>query len=126
LDKLGAFDTAEPVPPFFSRTVRRPPQKHSARNPLSGAEGCRGNAASGPETRKRNNPVAEAPIIDPPVVEAGAPTAPAVEVAPAPVAEPVSLPELPRTGDGFDMLAGLGGITLALSGLTRFLGRRRR
>ena len=44
---------------------------------------------------------------------------PPVAVAPAP------LPELPRTGSGIDVLAGFGGIALALGGLTRFLGRRR-
>ena len=38
---------------------------------------------------------------------------------------PAPLPELPRTGSGIDVLAGFGGIALALGGLTRFLGRRR-
>jgi hypothetical protein len=66
-----------------------------------------------------------APVVDPAVVEAGAPAAPAVEAAPAPVVEPAPLPALPRTGAGVDLLAGLGGFTLALGGLTRFLGRRR-
>ncbi len=32
--------------------------------------------------------------------------------------------ELPRTGEGIDLLAGFGGIALALGGLTRFTGRR--
>jgi hypothetical protein len=66
-----------------------------------------------------------APVVEPAVVEAGAPAAPAVEAAPAPAVEPAPLPELPRTGTGVDVLAGLGGFTLALGGLTRFLGRRR-
>jgi hypothetical protein len=66
-----------------------------------------------------------APVVDAAVVEAGAPAAPAVEAAPAPVVEPAPLPALPRTGAGVDLLAGLGGFTLALGGLTRFLGRRR-
>lgn len=82
-------------------------------------------AAVEPTTTTTTTTVTEAPIVDPPVVEAGAPAAPAVEAAPAPAVEPVSLPELPRTGSGVDVLAGLGGITLALGGLTRFLGRRR-
>jgi len=67
----------------------------------------------------------EAPVVDPAAVEAGAPAAPAAEAAPAPAVEPAPLPELPRTGTGVDVLAGLGGFTLALGGLTRFLGRRR-
>ncbi|MCA1842048.1 MAG: hypothetical protein LC792_02450 [Actinobacteria bacterium] len=67
----------------------------------------------------------EAPVVAPAVVDAGAPSAPAVEAAPAPAVEPAPLPELPRTGTGVDVLAGLGGFTLALGGLTRFLGRRR-
>ena len=68
-----------------------------------------------------------APVVDPGVVEAGAPAAPAVEAAPAPApAEaPVPLSELPRTGAGIDVLAGFGGITLVLGGLVRFFGRRR-
>jgi hypothetical protein len=59
--------------------------------------------------------------------EAGTPSAPAVEVAPAPAPaeEPAPLPVLPRTGSGIDLLAGFGGIALALGGAARFLGRRR-
>ena len=68
---------------------------------------------------------APAPVVDPVVVEAGAPAAPAVEAAPAPAVEPAPLPVLPRTGSGVDLLAGFGGISLALGGLARFLGRRR-
>lgn len=67
----------------------------------------------------------EAPVVDPVVVEAGAPAAPAVEAAPAPVEAPAPLPELPRTGSPVGLLVGFGGITLALGGLARFLGRRR-
>ena len=68
----------------------------------------------------------EAPVVNPAVGQAGAPAAPAVEAAaPAPAVEPAPIPELPRTGTGVDVLAGLGGFTLALGGLTRFLGRRR-
>ena len=69
-------------------------------------------------------------MVDPAVVEAGAPAAPAVEAAPAPApapapaVEPAPLPELPRTGGGTDLLAGLSGITLALGGLARRFGRR--
>ena len=66
-----------------------------------------------------------APVVEPVVVEAGTPTAPAVEAAPAPVEMPTSLPELPRTGAGAAALTGLGSIALALGGLARFLGRRR-
>jgi LPXTG-motif cell wall-anchored protein len=65
-----------------------------------------------------------APAVEPAVVEAGTPSAPAVEV--APVAEaPAPMPELPRTGSSIDLLAGFGGIALALGGVARFLGRRR-
>jgi LPXTG-motif cell wall-anchored protein len=38
---------------------------------------------------------------------------------------PAPLPQLPRTGSGIDVLAGFGGIALALGGLTRLLGRKR-
>ncbi len=65
------------------------------------------------------------PVVEPAVVEAGAPAAPVVEAAPAPVEEPAPLPQLPRTGGGADLLTGLGSITLALGGLARFLGRSR-
>jgi hypothetical protein len=68
--------------------------------------------------------VTQPPVVEPEVVEAGAPAAPAVEAAPAPVEAPAPLPQLPRTG-GVEMLAGLGGMTLALGGVARFLGRRR-
>jgi hypothetical protein len=69
------------------------------------------------------------PTVDPVNTEAGTSSAPVVEAAPAVGGEvavaPAPLPELPRTGSGIDMLAGFGGIALALGGLTRFLGRRR-
>ena len=70
-------------------------------------------------------PAVEAPVVDPVVVEAGAPAAPAVEAAPAPMDAPAPLPELPRTGSGAGLLAGFGTISLAVGGLARFLGRRR-
>ena len=38
---------------------------------------------------------------------------------------PAPAVELPRTGEGIDLLAGIGGITLALGGLARFTGRKR-
>ena len=66
-----------------------------------------------------------APVVEPAVVDAGTPSAPAVEAAPAPVEDPAPLPQLPRTGSGVGLLAGVGGIALALGGLTRLLGRRR-
>jgi hypothetical protein len=68
-----------------------------------------------------------APVVEPAVIEAGTPSAPAVEVAPAPAPEeaPVAMPVLPRTGRGLDLLAGFGGIAVALGGAARFLGRRR-
>ncbi|HYT39125.1 MAG TPA: hypothetical protein VEN99_06420 [Acidimicrobiia bacterium] len=66
--------------------------------------------------------------VDPVNTEAGTSSAPA-EPAPAVagvVAEaPAPMPQLPRTGSGIDVLAGFGGLALALGGLTRFLGRRR-
>ena len=65
------------------------------------------------------------PVVEPAVVEAGAPAAPAVEAAPAPIEEPAPLPQLPRTGGSADLLAGIGAITLALGGAARFLGRSR-
>jgi len=68
--------------------------------------------------------VAPEPVVEPEVVEAGVPDIPAVEAAPAPVEAPAPLTELPRTGGG-EMLAGLGGMTLALGGVARFLARRR-
>lgn len=66
-----------------------------------------------------------APIVEPNVIEAGSPAAPAVEAAPAPAEEPAPLPELPRTGRGIDLLAGLGGLAVATGGTARFFGRRR-
>jgi hypothetical protein len=66
-----------------------------------------------------------APIVEPAVIEAGSPAAPAVEAAPAPVEAPAPLPELPRTGSGIELLAGLGGLSVAAGGAARYLGRRR-
>jgi hypothetical protein len=68
-----------------------------------------------------------APVVEPAVIEAGTPSAPAVEVQPtaAPAEAPAPLPVLPRTGSGLDLLTGLGTVSLALGGLTRYLGRRR-
>jgi len=69
------------------------------------------------------------PTVDPVNTEAGTSSAPAVEPAPAVGGEvaqaPAPMPQLPRTGSGIDVLAGFGGITLALGGLTRRLGRKR-
>jgi hypothetical protein len=69
------------------------------------------------------------PKVDPITTEAGTSSAPAVEAAPSVEGEvavaPAPLAQLPRTGSGIDMLAGFGGIALALGGLTRFMGRRR-
>ena len=62
-------------------------------------------------------------VVEPSVVEAGNPSAPAVEAAPA--VEPAPLPELPRTGSGIDLLAGFGGLALVAGGVARFFGRRR-
>src|SRR5207237_3411322 len=68
------------------------------------------------------------PTVYPVNTEAGT-SAPAVEPAPAVGGEvaqaPAPMPQLPRTGSGIDVLAGFGGITLALGGLTRRLGRKR-
>jgi hypothetical protein len=66
-----------------------------------------------------------APIVEPAVVEAGAPSAPAVEAAPAPDEAPAPLPVLPRTGSGIDLLAGFGALAIAAGGAARFFGRRR-
>jgi hypothetical protein len=66
-----------------------------------------------------------APIVEPAVIEAGSPAAPAVEATPAPVEAPAPLPELPRTGSGLDLLAGLGGLAVAAGGTARYFGRRR-
>jgi LPXTG-motif cell wall-anchored protein len=64
-----------------------------------------------------------APVVDVPVVEAGTTTAPLVEAAPA--VEPAPLPELPRTGSGVELLAGIGALSVTAGGLARFFGRRR-
>jgi hypothetical protein len=83
-------------------------------------------AAAEPTTTTTTTTVTTAaPVVEPAVVEAGVPAAPAVEAAPAPAVEPAPLPELPRTGSGVELLAGLGGITLALGGVARFFGRNR-
>jgi hypothetical protein len=70
------------------------------------------------------------PTVDPVNTEAGTTAGPAVEPAPAVGGEvavaPAPLPVLPRTGSGIDVLAGFGGVALALGGLTRFMARRRR
>jgi LPXTG-motif cell wall-anchored protein len=66
-----------------------------------------------------------APIVEPAVIEAGNPAAPAVEAAPAPTEEPAPLPVLPRTGSGIDLLAGFGGLAVAAGGVARYFGRRR-
>jgi hypothetical protein len=65
------------------------------------------------------------PVVEPNVIEAGNPTPPAVEAAPAPAEEPAPLPVLPRTGSGIDLLAGFGGLAVAAGGVARYFGRRR-
>jgi LPXTG-motif cell wall-anchored protein len=69
------------------------------------------------------------PEVDPSVTEAGTTSTPAVEAAPVVGGEiavnPAPAVELPRTGEGIDFLAGIGGISLALGGLARFTGRKR-
>ena len=88
---------------------------------------CYRVAAVTPTTMAPTTTTTMAPVVEPAVVEAGTPSAPAVEAAPAPAAEeaPAALPVLPRTGRGLDLLAGFGGIAVALGGTARFLGRRR-
>jgi len=82
-----------------------------------------------PTTTTTVAPQTVAPTVDPVNTEAGTSSAPAVEPAPAVQGEvaaaPAPMPTLPRTGSGIDVLAGFGGITLALGALTRFLGRKR-
>ena len=85
---------------------------------------CYRTAAAVEPTTTTTTVTTAAPVVEPEVVEAGAPAAPAVEMAPAPAEEPAPLPELPRTGGGAGLLAGLGGISLALGGLARRFGRR--
>lgn len=86
---------------------------------------CFRTAAAEPTTTTTTTTVA--PAVEPAVIEAGTPAAPAVEVAPAPApAEaPAPMPVLPRTGSGVDVLAGFGALAVALGGAARFLGRRR-
>jgi hypothetical protein len=85
---------------------------------------CYRVAATTPTTMATTTTTA-APIVEPAVIEAGSPAAPAVEAAPAPVEAPAPLSELPRTGSGIDVLAGLGGLSLAAGGAARHFGRRR-
>jgi hypothetical protein len=86
---------------------------------------CYRVAAAATTTTTTTAPVVEPPVVEPAVVEAGSPAAPAVEAAPAPVEEPASLPVLPRTGAGIELLTGMGGLALAAGGIARFFGRRR-
>jgi len=66
---------------------------------------------------------------DVPTSEAGTPSAPAVEQAPAVAPEVVQAPapaaQLPRTGSRSEELAGFGAALLAFGGLARFFGRKR-
>ena len=68
------------------------------------------------------------PLVEPTVTEAGTTSAPAVEAAPVVGGEiavnPAPAVELPRTGEGIDLLAGIGTISLALGGLAHFTGRK--
>jgi LPXTG-motif cell wall-anchored protein len=70
-----------------------------------------------------------APQTEETVIEAGTPSAPAVEAAPVVEGEVADRPapavELPRTGESLDLLAGLGAVSLVLGGLARFTGRKR-
>jgi LPXTG-motif cell wall-anchored protein len=60
---------------------------------------------------------------------AGTNTAPAVEAAPVVegeiAANPAPAAQLPRTGEGLDILAGFGAAAVVLGGLARFTGRKR-
>jgi hypothetical protein len=82
-----------------------------------------------PTTTTTAAPRTVEPTVDPGTSEAGTPSAPAVEPAPAVGGEvaqaPAPMPQLPRTGSGIDVLAGFGGVALAVGGLTRRLGRKR-
>jgi len=74
-------------------------------------------------------PAVVAPV-DAPSSEAGTPSAPAVEPAPAVAPEvvqaaPAPAAQLPRTGSDTGELAGLGALVLAVGGLARFFGRKR-
>jgi len=66
---------------------------------------------------------------DVPTSEAGTPSAPAVEPAPAVAPEvvqaPAPAPQLPRTGSRSEELAGFGAALLAFGGVARFFGRKR-
>jgi LPXTG-motif cell wall-anchored protein len=74
-------------------------------------------------------PRAVEPTVDPGTTQAGTSSAPAVEAAPAVegavAVNPAPAAELPRTGSGIDMLAGFGGLALAVGGLARLIARRR-
>ena len=66
---------------------------------------------------------------DVPTSEAGTPSAPAVEPAPAVAPEVIQAPapaaQLPRTGSRSEELAGFGAVALVLGGVARFFGRKR-
>lgn len=66
---------------------------------------------------------------DVPTSEAGTPSAPAVEPAPAVAPEVIQAPapaaQLPRTGSRSEELAGFGAVALVLGGAARFFGRKR-
>ena len=69
------------------------------------------------------------PAADPVNTNAGTGSGPAVEPAPAVAGEqaqaPAPMPVLPRTGSSLDRLAAVGGVALALGGLSRLFGRKR-
>jgi hypothetical protein len=81
-----------------------------------------------PTTTTTAAPQVVEPTADPVNTNAGT-TSPPAEPAPTVggevAAAPAPMPVLPRTGSGVDVLAGFGGIALALGGLGRFLGRKR-
>lgn len=76
-----------------------------------------------------------APVVQPDVQEetgsgAGINSGPAVEAAPVVEGEvaqnPAPAVELPRTGEALDVLAGFGALAVALGGVARFTGRKRK
>ncbi|HEV3365035.1 MAG TPA: hypothetical protein VG795_13015 [Acidimicrobiia bacterium] len=132
LDNDGAYSAASTVPADAEPgaevcvlgAVKGQPVDDDPSQVLASESRCF-RVAAAVEPQVETTTTTAAPVVDPVVVEAGTPAAPAVEAAPAPVEAPAPLPELPRTGSGIGLLAGFGSITLAVGGLARFLGRRR-
>lgn len=86
---------------------------------------CYRVAAAVTTTTMATTTTTAAPIVEPNVIDAGGPAAPAVEAAPAPLEAPAPLPVLPRTGSGIDLLAGLGGLAVTGGSVARYFARRR-